>query len=340
MAAKKTSRRSAAGGRRPKAPVKKTSPGGEFVLAIDLGGTKLSVAVVNRSGKIVAGDTEPVDTSSTNAPIWQMARMAEGIAESRGGRLRVRAAGVAVPGLVRRNGTVWAPNLPAWTKVPLGKLLQSRLRVPIAVDSDRNAAVIGEAWQGAAKGRGDVVALIVGTGIGAGILSGGQLVRGAHELAGCAGWLVVTEEDNEDMRQVGCLESLASGPAIARAAQVEVLAESKTSLAKLPVEELTSHDVAEAARNRDAVANEIFRSAGRALGTAVANLISVFDPEVLVIGGGLAQAAELFMPELERIALDRSQPLAAREVKIKVSKLGGKANLLGAAKMAWEQADS
>ena len=209
------------------------------------------------------------------------------------------AVGVAVPGLVRRNGTVWAPNLPGWEEMPLAKTLKRKVKLPVFVESDRNAVVLGEAWRGAAQGKSDVVVLIIGTGIGAGILSGGNLVRGAHELSGCAGWMVVTDETNAMTRKSGSLEALAAGPAIAR--------------------------------------HNDYARAGRLLGYAVANLISLFDPEVIVLTGGVTNASEKFLDDLRWAALERAQPLAAPQVEIKVSTLQADANLLGAARLALTQ---
>src|SRR5207245_7318349 len=193
------------------------------------------------------------------------------------------AVGVAVPGLVRPTGPVWAPNLPAWERLPLARLLARCLRAPVVVESDRNAAVIGEAWRGAARGKKDVVALIVGTGIGAGILNGGKLVRGAHELSGCAGWMVVTDETNENTMRAGSLEALAAGPALAR--------------------------------------HKDFGHAGQLLGMAVANLISLFDPEVVVLTGGVTSSADKFLDILVQNARRRAQPISAPQVAIVVSTL-------------------
>jgi glucokinase len=279
-------------------------------IAVDLGGTKVAVAAVSANGKIRARKTEPVDTSSTDAPVEQIVRLVRQVDGE------FTAMGVAVPGLVRRNGTVWAPNLPGWDAVPLARTLRKRLRVPILVESDRNAAVLGEAWRGAARGKSDVIVLIVGTGIGAGILSGGRIIRGAHELSGCAGWMVVTDHQNEFARQCGSLESLTAGPALVRSGRA-------------PAEQL-----ADAARRGNSQAKQLFTRAGVLLGRAVANLISLFDPEVIVLGGGLAGAADLFLDDLKRVARETAQPLAAPQVEITVSSLGHDANLLGAARLA------
>jgi glucokinase len=285
------------------------------VFAADLGGTKLACAVVDSAGKILARRTEPVDTSSPRAPVAQITRVADDLRA----RWKYSAAGVAVPGLARRNGTVWAPNLPGWERMPLVRLLRAQLNTPVIVDSDRNAVVTGEAWRGAARGKSDVVVLIIGTGIGAGILSGGRLIRGAHELSGCAGWMCVTDDEPALARKIGGLESLAAGPAIARLSRTE-----------------SAEELAELARTGDQKAQKTFHRAGHLLGRGVANLISLFNPQVVVLTGGLTKAADLFVDELQSTALARCQPLIAREVKIRVSRLQANANLLGAAKLALE----
>ncbi len=242
--------------------------------------------------------------------------------------MHFHAAGVAVPGLVRRNGTVWAPNLPGWKHMPLARLLTRRLRVPVVVESDRSAAVLGEQWKGAARGCRDAIVLIVGTGIGAGILSDSRLVRGAHELAGCAGWMTLSEAETAESRRAGWLESLVAGPAISRAAQRKMK----------PRMGITAEELARRARRGDRRPRRIFTRVGELLGLAAANLISLFDPEVIVLGGGLAGAADLYWKTLEQTARQRSQPLAATQVRMRVSRLGSKANILGVARLAWEAA--
>jgi glucokinase len=298
----------------------------DLVFAADLGGTKLAVALVNRAGRIVERHSEPVDISSPRAPIQQIVRLAR---ELTGGKpkKKIRGSGIAVPGLVRRTGTVWAPNLPEWERMPLEARVEPELGRPVVVESDRNCAVLGEVWRGGARDKRDVITVIVGTGIGAGILSGGRLLRGARELSGCAGWLVVSDERRAEFAHTGCLEALAAGPAIAREAQ--------RLMPKSYGAESTALTVAEAARRGDRTAREIYTRAGEALGLGVANLISLFDPEVVIIGGGLAAAADLFFDALRDTALRAAQPLAAKQVQIKVSKLGGDANLLGAASLVW-----
>ena len=306
------------------------------VLAIDLGGTKCSAAVIDRKGKIVTRRTAPVDVASASGPIFQMVELAKDLAAGKNPADAYIAAGVAVPGLVRGNGTVWAPNLPGWEKMPLARRLTRSLGIPVRVESDRYAAVLGECWLGAAQGKSDAIVLMIGTGIGAGILSGGCVIRGAHELSGCAGWLTVTREDVHAAQGCGELESLAAGPAIARAAQQRLREGEVSTLAQLDISTITARDVAAAARRGDGLAVDVFNRAGRFLGFAVANLVSLLDPEVIVLGGGMASVADLYLTSLQMAMFERAQPLAANKVKVVVSKLAETVNLLGAARLVWE----
>lgn len=306
------------------------------VLAVDLGGTKCAAAVVDRKGNIVSCRTVPVDFSSPSAPVSQIVQLARDLAGSRKQHDAYAAVAVAVPGLVRRNGTVWAPNLPGWERMPLGKRLARSLGISVRVESDRNSAVVGECWCGAARGKSDAIVLMIGTGIGAGILSGGHILRGAHELSGCAGWLTVTDEDVEAARSCGELESLVAGPAIARTAQQRLRTGEASSLAQLDTSKITAHDVAAAARRGDALAVDIFNRAGRLLGLAVANLVSLLDPQVIILGGGMAAVADLYLGPLRRAMLERAQPIAAKKVSVVVSRMADRVNLLGCARLAWE----
>jgi glucokinase len=305
------------------------------VLAIDLGGTKCSAAVIDRRGRILSRRTAPVDLRSLSAPILQIIQLAKELAARNHPKEAFVRAAVAVPGLVRRNGTVWAPNLPGWKQVPLARRLNRALGIPVLVESDRNAAVLGECWRGAAQGKSDVIVLMIGTGIGAGILSGGRIVRGAHELSGCAGWLTVTRQELPEAAVVGELEYLVAGPAIARAARTRIAGGEQSSLSRLDLAQINAHEVASAARQRDLVALDVFTRAGNLLGYAIANLVSLLDPQVVILGGGMAAAADLYLESLRRAMLERAQPVAAKQVKVTVSRLGDVANLLGCARLAW-----
>ena len=305
-------------------------------LAVDLGGTKCSAAIVDRSGRIVSRRTVAVDLSSASAPVLQVVQLAHDLAAEKNPKHAFAAAGVAVPGLVRATGTVWAPNLPGWQRMPLARRLKRSLGIPVVVESDRNAAILGECWRGAAKDKSDAIVLMIGTGIGAGILSGGRILRGAHELSGCVGWLTVTRAELPNTAGIGELESLAAGPAIARAAQQRLREGEESSLSRFDPSKVTAHDVAAAARLGDRMALDVFTRAGAFLGYGIANLVSLLDPQIVILGGGMAAIADLYLESLRSAMFERAQPLAARHVKVVVSKLGDRANLLGCAHLARE----
>lgn len=308
------------------------------VLAFDVGGTKCSAAVVDRVGRILCRRTVPVDVRSSSAPIRQILQLANELSGGKDDERSFLGVGVAVPGLVRSDGTVWAPNLPGWKRMPLAQHLRSSLKLPVVVESDRNASVVGECWRGAGQGKTDVIVLMIGTGIGAGILSGGQILRGAHELSGCAGWLTVDGDAVQDSATVGHLESLVAGPAIAKTAGKRLRAGEPSSLSQLNGDKVTSRAVADAAREGDRLARNIFDRAGRLLGLGIANMVSLIDPQVVILGGGMAGVADLYLDSLRKAMRERAQPLAARQVKVVVSKLGDKVNLLGCARLAWQLA--
>ncbi|MGH9535328.1 MAG: ROK family protein [Terriglobales bacterium] len=287
------------------------------VLAADLGGTKIAVARVSPSGRLSGYATAPTPVGAA-AVVARLAAMLAAL-QARGGAER---AAVAVPGLAYANGDVWAPNLPGWRRMPLGRRLQRRLLLPVRVESDRNAFIAGEVWRGAARGATDAILVAVGTGIGAGIWSGGRLLRGHAELAGAIGWMALRPEYRPAYRGCGGLEFHAAGPGLARAATAQFGAP------------LAATDLARRARAGDLAARRLLRQAGEELGRALANLVSILNPEIIVLSGGVATAGPwLFAParrELRRWA----QPLAARQVRLVRSRLGPHAALLGVARLA------
>lgn len=300
------------------------SPRPAWVLAADLGGTKIAVARVSRTGAVRDRRVMPTPREGGEAVVAAIAAALRALPQA-----GAAGVGVGVPGLVRRDGTVWAPNLAGWRRQPLAKRLRAALRLPVLVESDRNAFIAGEAWRGAARGCQDAVAVIVGTGIGAGILTGGRLLRGHGELAGAVGWMAVPTAAFADpklaaaMRARGCLEFLAAGPGIAAAAE------------RRDHRRRDAKALAERARRGDAAARQTLAEAGEALGFALANLVSTLNPRVIVLAGGVTGAGAWILGPARRALRRWAQPLAARQVRLSLSRLGADAGLLGAARLAW-----
>ena len=311
-----------------------------FSGGVDVGGTKIASAIFTPDGAMTARERVAIDSAGGDAAAAQVAeRIAylDAAARSAGGRLA--AVGICVPGIAYpETGRVWAPNIPGWDQYPLVDLVWGhvpQVRVPIVLESDRSAYVAGEVWRGAAAGAKDVVFLAVGTGIGAGIISGGRLVRGHEAIAGAVGWFGLDPDFKPDYASMGCFEAEASGASVARNALAE-LARGRPSSLSGAIEAVTAEAVAEAARAGDALAREIVSSAVTFLAMGVANIVSVLNPETVVLGGGLFQAADLFLEPVRREFRRWAQPLAARTVRIELSALGEDAGLFGCGKLAWD----
>jgi glucokinase len=280
----------------------------DSVLAIDLGGTKTAFARVDSSGAMADRRTSPA-ADSFEASVAQ-------IVEASG---RAPSIGLIVPGIYSpATGRAWCPNLWGMDEVPLLDALRARLDVPIAIDSDRSGYVLGEAWLGAARGLRDVVFVAIGTGIGAGILTDGRVVRGAHGIAGAVGWFALDPEWEDIYRQCGCWESHSAGPGIARRAGHS-----------------DARAVAAAARRGDASALASLDRAARFTGMGIANLISALNPEAVVLGGGFMIGAGDLLLERIRSEVSRwAQPLSAARCRIELTQLGETAGLFGAARLA------
>jgi len=295
------------------------------VLAADLGGTKTAVGVVNREGAILAKRKAAAEKPGPAATAAQVAELAEAaLADASVSREAVAGAGVCVPGIYfEDSGEAWAPNLWGGGQAPIKRLLEPRLPAPVVIDSDRSACVLAEQWLGAARGLSDVVFLAVGTGIGAGIIAGGRLVRGASGIAGAVGWFALAPQRQPLYRQMGCFEAEAAGPAVARRA------------AALGLPGLSPEKVARRARLGDPAAVEAFEQTAAWLGMGVANIVSLLNPQMVVLGGGLMQAGDLLLEGVRRHMLAWAQPVSGEEVRLELSRLGEDAGLLGAARLAW-----
>lgn len=306
------------------------------LLGIDLGGTKLATAVFTTEGVLLHEDAvllEGRQGAAVGALILRMVDSLVTAQEKKGNP--IRAIGVSVPGIVRPDeGVVWAPNIPGWEAYPLHDEIKSLVPLlPVAIDSDRACSLLGEKWRGHMQGYSDGVFLTVGTGIGAGIMVNGQVVRGAHDSAGAIGWMALDRPWKEKYRDSGCFEMGASGVGLARAVR-ELLAQTRWYhgvLRHTEPEALTAHHVFEAYAEGDILAREVMGLAIELWGMAVANLVSLFDPQVVVLGGGVFGPATQFIPAIREETARWAQPVSFRKVVIEASALGNRAALYGAA---------
>ena len=296
-------------------------------IGVDLGGTKLAIGIVDETGRILKKHLEPTNPEEGSKAILR--RIVKGMKEIWQGD--IKGIGIGCPGTVDapRGEVIFAPNL-GWRKVLVGPVIEQEFNLPVVVDNDANAAAFGELKVGGGQGCQHMIYLTVSTGIGAGIIIDGRIYRGFTFRAGEVGHMVL--EANGPLCSCGnrgCLEAFASGTSIARRAR-EALDKGLPSLMK---GEVDSRVVATAARQGDFVAEEILAWAFRYLSMGIGNLLNVFDPELIIIGGGLsAMGDELLGPVREGVIQYAWLREKAKE-RVVLSKLGRDIGLIGAASL-------
>jgi len=304
-------------------------------IGADLGGTKLAVAAFTGDGDVIERDVTALGGREGGA--------VGSLVADRVGQMRVKhrskAVGVCVPGLYRaERGTVWAPNIGGWDDYPLLSELRAALggKVRVTIDSDRAAYILGETWRGSARGATNAIFLAVGTGIGAGILAGGKVLHGSGDVAGAIGWLAVDRPFKPRYVHHGCLEDQASGPGLVRVARDLIGPDLSYDgmLAKKNPEELEAGDIFAAYESGDRIAREVIDNAIELWGMAVANLVSLFNPEIIVFGGGVFGPATKFLDRIYAEAKRWAQPIAIEQVRLVTSSLANDAGLFGAARLA------
>ena len=318
-----------------------------FVLGIDIGGTNLVVGAVAEDGSALhALRSEPTrPEEGSDAVLRRLAAMGRAaMDETRktvpGAEFAGVGAGAPGPLDTKRGVVLLTPNL-GWVNLPLRQLLQDALGVPARIDNDANCAVLGEWWRGAARGGKHVIGITIGTGIGGGIIVDGRLYHGASDCAGEIGHTTVEVNGRRcKCGNYGCLEAYASGPAIARRA-VEAIEAGQTS--KLPdyvdgaLEKITAQTVYQAAHDGDELAEEVVGDTAKFLGAGIANMINIFNPEIVVVFGGVTYAGERLFGPLRREVAKRAFKPAVAVCRIVPAELTGTAGVYGAARTFIDQ---
>lgn len=308
-----------------------------YTAGVDLGGTKIFSLVTLPDGREAGSDNRP--TLGEEGPQTVIDRIVDSVraslAMAAATEADLAAVGVAAPGTIdRRRGVVRnSPNLRGWDAVPVVQMLETAFRVPVALENDANAAALGEHIFGAGRGFRNMVFITVSSGVGGGIILDGRLYRGATGAAGEVGHMVLDEEGPAcGCGHRGCLEALASGTAIAARA-VALAAEGESPvLARMAREStgLTAEDVERAAAEGDAGALKVIEEAGHYLGLGLVNLVHVFNPHGIVIGGGVSRMGDLLLGPAREVVRQRCFPLSQEGLQIVAGALGDRAGALGA----------
>ncbi len=314
----------------------------DLFLGLDLGATKISVALVDISGKIMARDRRETPSARGVAAVVEALKEAAQVVMAQGGVVpaQVKAVGLCTPGPIDavKGVVTHPPNLPGWRDVPLGRLVEEALGKAVFLENDGNAATLGERRFGAGRGSHHMIYVTVSTGIGGGFILNGELYSGATGAAGEIGHMTILPDGPLcGCGNRGCLEALASGTAIARQARERVAGGAPTLMADLVeghLDRLSAKVVAQAAERGDIQAQEILAEAMNYLGIGMANLVNLFNPQLMVIGGGLSKmGARLFDP-VRRVIQERAFPVAAQAAKVVAAELGDDVGVVGAATVA------
>ena len=309
-------------------------------IGVDLGGTKMQVGVVDSERQILYEGKESSTGLSEDGLVEELGRE---LAEAKTARPEVLAAGLGIPATIDhdRGVAIQAVNLDI-TDVPLRDVMRERIGLPVFLDNDANAAAFAEHLFGAGRGAKNMVMLTIGTGIGGGLILGGEIYRGSTGGAGELGHIVIVEDGlpcQGNCPNHGCVETYASGTALAREGKAAAEREPDSALGKALAEgPIAGRTVTDLAIEGDPLAREVVAQAGRHLGVAMASLANIFDPDVIVIGGGVSAVGDLMVdPARHELRSRALSPMNRTEVKL--AELGPDAGMIGAAAMALIELD-
>lgn len=311
-----------------------------IVLACDLGGTNLRMAAVGPDGTVLSRTRTSTPKSPDPRELMSVILQASETCSKEIAGLEVAAVAVAVPATVNfeKGMTLKAPNLPCLDGFAMREALEEAFKVPAILENDANAAAVGESWLGASKDLKDSITVTLGTGVGGGIMVNGGVLRGVDGTAGEIGHICIEPDGAQcGCGSRGCVEQYASATAIVRMAS-EFSSTFPDSVINRK-EGFTSEQVYEAGRSGDPLALAVFEKMGKYLGIAVADLINIFNPQAVVIGGGAAQAWELFIGHVREQVRFRAFSEPAERALLVKAVLGDDAGIVGVSKLAFDRLD-
>ena len=313
-------------------------------IGVDLGGTNLRASVVDEEGKILS--SARMETKAQEGPPAVIARIVEvakkAVSEAGMSMGDITACGIGSPGpLNARTGIlIFTSNLPGWDNTPLAPPVAEALGVPAYLENDANSAAWGEFWRGAGRGSSEMAIFTLGTGVGGSVIINGRLHRGSDQMAGHVGHIILIPDGRPcGCGAVGCLEQYCSATAVAREAREMTASGVDTGLGHLEPDQITAEAVAKAATEGSTYCRDLLARTGRMLGTGMASLVNVIDPQIIVVYGGMAAAGDIILkPCRDEIRRQALRP-ASDNVKVVQAELGGDAGVIGAAGLALRRTD-
>ncbi len=322
-------------GRRP--IMLEMNPRRGYLLGVDIGATHLSVLATDFSAKVLSETEKPFNiTTKPEAALQEVDTTVREVLADVGLTLHdLMGIGVGVPGpVMAEQGLVVAPPImPGWGDFPIRERLQTLWGIPVSLNNDAELGALGEWAHGAGRGERHLAYIKVGSGVGAGFLFDGNIYHGVTGSAGEIGHVTIDENGPKcTCGNYGCLEAMAGGFAIARQAQAAARKSQRTQLASIePLDQITAEDVAKFASRGDLVSQQIISRAGSYLGIAIAGMINLLNPGMVVIGGGVAQMGDLLLDPIRQAVLERSLKSSAQTVRINAAVLGRRSTSMGGA---------
>lgn len=314
-----------------------------YAIGIDVGGTNTVAGIVDKRGQVLrSGKIKTAKYAEVTEYLDDLTILLNELIDDVATKDEIKGIGVGAPNGNYFSGSIeFAPNLRWKGIIPFAQMLEDRIGIPVALTNDANAAAIGEMTYGAARGMKDFIVITLGTGVGSGIVVNGQLVYGHDGFAGELGHTIIRRSNGRmcGCGRSGCLEAYTSATGVARTAReyLELRPDTQTQLRNIPLDDITSKDVFDAAMAGDEMAKEIFRFTGEMLGEAFADFVAFSSPEAIILFGGLAKSGDLIMNPIRESMEKNLLKIFQNKVKLLFSELKeSDAAVLGASALGWE----
>ncbi len=325
--------------------MQETKEQGLPVLAVDLGGTKIVAAIISNRGHVTAKEYSLTLATEGPQPVIQriLSAVDRLLSQSNIGLSQLGSISIAAAGAIdsEKGQVTSSPNLPGWHNIPLRDIIKGRYGIGVFIVNDASAAALGEHRLGAGRGANNLIYLTVSTGIGGGIIIGGELYTGSSGCAGEIGHMTIEANGPGcNCGNIGCLEVLASGTAVAKEAIERISQGEESSLTEIvggKLENITAEKVAIVAQRGDLLALDVISKAATYLGVGMVNLVNIFNPEMIIVGGGMSKMGDLLLEPARQVVRERAFPLCAQAVRIVTAQLGDDAGIVGAAVFARQQ---
>lgn len=314
----------------------------DWLLGIDIGGTTIKLAFIDKEGVIV--HKWEIMTRTEESGLYIISDIGKSVRskleEWQDGNLI--GVGMGAPGPVNfETGSIYVAVNIGWKDYPLKELLEKELGIPAIVDNDANVASFGEFWKGAGKGTNDFVCITLGTGVGGGVITNKHLIHGISGAAGELGHITVKPDGGAPCNcgKIGCVETIASATGIVRLAMEEIKKNPDSAISAVFKDKgrITSKDVVECAVSGDQASQDVLDEVAKYLGLAAANVGNIINPDIIVFGGGVSRAGDIILKPIEKYFKQYAFPRVAESTQLKVASLGNDAGVIGAAGLMMQQ---